>query len=52
MTLHSGTRETPFNLVSETDTIILVEIEINTLQLAHFDPKQNESESRAKLDLF
>ena len=52
MTLHSGTRETPFNLVFGSDAIILVEIKINTLQLAHFDLKQNESGIRAKLDLF
>ena len=40
---HSGTRDTPFNLTFRPDAIILAEIRINSLQVAHFDPEQNES---------
>ena len=50
-TAHSGTRDTPFNLAFGTDAVILVEIEINTLRVSHYDSQQNEVNIRANLDL-
>ena len=50
-TAHSGTRDTPFNLAFGSDVVILVEISINTLRIAHYDPEQNEANLRANLDL-
>ena len=50
-TMHSRTKDTPFNLAFGSDAITLVEIRINSLRIAHFDPKQNESNLWANLDL-
>ena len=49
--MHSRTKDTPFNLAFGSDAITLVEIRINSLRIAHFDPKQNESNLQANLDL-
>ena len=38
-TMHSGIKDTPFNLAFGSDAIILVEIGINSLCVAHFDPE-------------
>ena len=51
ITVHSGTRDTPFNLAFGSDVVIPVEIGINSLWVAHFDLEQNESNLRANLDL-
>ena len=51
ITIHSGTRDTPFNLAFRSDTVILVEIGINTFLVKHFDPKENQTGIRANLDL-
>ena len=50
-TTYLGTRNTPFNLAFSSDTIIPVEIGINSLKVAHFDLEQNESSLQANLDL-
>ena len=50
-TAHSGTRDTPFNLVFGTDAVIPVEIGINTLRISHYDSQQNKSNLNANLDL-
>ena len=42
---------TPFNLTFGADTVILVEIGINSLRVAYCDPEQNEANLRANLDL-
>ena len=49
--IHSGTRDTSFNLAFGSDAVIPIEIEINTLQMAHFESEQNESSIQANLDL-
>ena len=46
-----GTKDIPFNLVFGSDVVIPVEIGINTLRVAHFDPKKNESSLKANLNL-
>ena len=51
ITVHSRTRDTPFNLAFGSDVVIPVEIGINSLRVAHFDLEQNESNLRANLDL-
>ena len=50
-TVHSRTRDTPFNLAFGSDAVIHVEIGINSLQVAHYDSEQNEANLRANLDL-
>ena len=49
--VHLRTKDTPFNLVFGSDAVIPIEIVMNTLRMAYFDPKQNESSIRANLDL-
>ena len=49
--VHSRTKDTPFNLVFGSDAVIPIEIVMNTLRMAYFDPKQNESSIQANLDL-
>ena len=49
--MNSKTGDTPFNLAFGLDVVILVEIEINSLRVAHFNLEQNESNLRANLDL-
>ena len=49
-TTHSGTRDTSFNLAFGSDIDIPVEIEINSLRVAHFDPKQNKCMKCATLE--
>ena len=49
--VHSETSDTLFNLKFGSDAIIPVEIGINSLRVAHFDPEQNEPNLRANLDL-
>ena len=49
--VHSGTRENPFNMTFEANTVIFTKIKINTLQVRHFDSNQNESNIRTNLDL-
>ena len=49
--VHSRTRDTLFNLAFGSDTVILVEIEINSLRVTHFYPKQIESNLQANLNL-
>ena len=41
----------PFNLTFGSDAIVPMEIEINSLRMVHFEPKQNESSLRANLNL-
>ena len=50
-TVHSGTRDTSFNLTFETDAIIPVKGEINTPRVSHFDPNRNEDNICINLDL-
>ena len=50
-TVHSGARDTSFNLAYGSDAIITIEVEINSLQVAHFDSQKNETSIRANLDL-
>ena len=50
-TVHSGTRDTPFNLAFGTDAVIPVKIDINTLRISHYGSPQNEDNLRANLDL-
>ena len=40
----------PFNLTFGSDVVIPIEIGINFLQVAHFNPEQNESKLWANLD--
>ena len=49
--MHSGTRDTSFNLNFGSDVVIPVEIGISTLQATHFDPKQNKDGIQANLNL-
>ena len=49
--MHSGIRDTPFNLAFGVDAVIPVKIGINSLRVSHFDPEQNEANLRANLDL-
>ena len=50
-TAHSKTRDTSFNLTFRTDAVILVEIDINTLRVSHYDSQQNKANLNANLDL-
>ena len=49
--MHFGTNDTPFNPTFETNTVILVEGEINTPRVSHFDPNRNEDNICINLDL-
>ena len=49
--MQSGTKDKLFNLAFWLDVVILVEIGINSLWMAHFDTDQNESILQANLDL-
>ena len=51
MTMHSGTRDTPFNLAFGMDVVIPIEIGINSIRVTHFNPQDNESKIRLHLDL-
>ena len=46
------TRDTPFNLVFESNVVIPIEIVINSLRVSHFDVEQNDATLRANLDIF
>ena len=50
-TIHSGTRDTPFNLAFGMDAVIPVEIGINSIRVSYFNPENNESHIRLHLDL-
>ena len=50
-TVHSGIRDTPFNLTFDADVVIPVEIEINNLRVKYFDFDQNKDNIRTNLDL-
>ena len=52
MTVHSGIKDTPFNLTFGTNAVILVEIGINTLLIAHLNSWENESVLKTNLNLF
>ena len=47
---HSGTGETPFNLVYGTEAVIPAEMEVNTLRTESYDPDTNPEELRSNLD--
>ena len=49
--MHTGTRDTLFNLAFGSNVVIQVEIGINSFRMAHFNPKKNESSLWASLDL-
>ena len=51
ITSYLGRHETLFNLAFDTNAIIPVEIKINSIWVAHFDPEQNESNLWANLNL-
>ena len=51
MTIHSETRDTPFNLAFGMDAVIPIEIGINSIRVSHFNPQDNESKTRLHLDL-
>ena len=50
-TIHSSTRDTLFNLAFKLDAVIPIEVGINLLRVAHFDPQKNKTSIRANLDL-
>ena len=50
-TIHSGTRDTPFNLAFGMDAVFPIKIGISSIKVNHFDPKDNESNIRLHLDL-
>ena len=50
-TVHSDTKDTPFNLAFGTNAVILVEVGINTLRIRHFDPNRSKDSIRTNLDL-
>ena len=50
-TMHSRIRDIPFNLTFGADAVIPVKIGINSLRVAYCNPKQNEANLRANLDI-
>ena len=42
MIVHSGTRDTPFNLAFGVDVVSLVEMGLNLIRVAQFNPTENE----------
>ena len=50
-TIHSGTKDTSFNLTFGMDAVIPIEIGINSIRVSHFNPQNNESKTRLHLDL-
>ncbi|GJZ62208.1 reverse transcriptase domain-containing protein [Tanacetum coccineum] len=47
----SSNRETPFSLVYGSETVIPIEISIETRRIQDFDPKKNEKRRREDLDI-
>ena len=48
---HSKIRYTPFNLAFGSDIVIPMEIGINSLRVAHYDPERNEANLRSNLNI-
>ena len=48
---HSGIKDTPFNMAFRSDVVIPIEIDINSLGVAHYDSEQNKANLHANLDL-
>ena len=49
--MHSGTKNTPFNLAFGVDDVISIKMEINTLKVAYFELGHNDTNIRTNLDL-
>ncbi|XP_016700129.1 uncharacterized protein [Gossypium hirsutum] len=51
-TSHSGTEETPFNLMFDTEVVIPTEINLHTHQMIHYADQTNETKLKENLDFF